>query len=329
MRPHVWLMLTGVVVMGMGTVACNADDESPSGAPETPEATEAAEASEAAGESPADCPEAPAEPLTAGPQTLRFGGEERSYLLALPDDGGDASAAARPLIVNLHGWGSSKEEFDGLTEMGERGSARGYVVVTPDALGDPPEWNFLGDQARADDYGFVDALMSELTSRLCIDPERTYVSGFSAGSAFTGLLGCRESQRFAAVAMVAALIGPTCPVERAPSVIAIHGTADPQVPYSGGQVGAGGVGIPPALDTFGQYAQQYGCGEPEVGDGPVPGVERRSLPGCGGDRDVVLYTVEGGTHEWPGGTGDVASENGRRFPATDTILDFFDDHTAT
>jgi polyhydroxybutyrate depolymerase len=126
---------------------------------------------------------------------------------------------------------------------------------------------------------------------------------------------------------VAAFIPTTCPAARAgPSVVAIHGTADPVVPYQGGQVAGGGTGIPAALDTFTQYGEDYGCAEPVVEPGPVAGVERRRLRECTGGRDVVLYTVADGGHEWPGATGTGLAAAGEQLFATDTILDFFDHH---
>lgn len=311
MRSHISLdiSLAGLLVSLVGLPACSLGDEG---------TTEVAERAR-----PADCE--PAGRAPAGePQVLRHGGQERAYLLALPD--GYDGTTAHPLVLNFHGWASSKEEYEELTRMAERGTARGYVVATPDALGDPAEWNMFEQPGRADDYGFADALVDELTGRLCIDPDRVYASGLSAGSAFAGFLACRAPYRFAAVAMVAAFIPPTCPAEHAPSVIAFQGTADPLVPYRGGQVSGGGIGIPAALDTFAVYAEQFGCDEPVVEGGPVAAVERRRLPGCAGDRDVVLHTIVDGGHEWPGAAGTAVAAAGGRFFATDTILDFFDEH---
>lgn len=321
MRSHITLdiSLAGLIVGLVGLPACSLGDEG---------RTDVAERAR-----PADCePPAPTSASastvdgtrTGEPQVLRHDGQERAYLLALPD--GDDGTTARPLVLNFHGWASSKEEYEELTRLAERGTARGYVVVTPDALGEPPEWNMFDQPGRADDYGFVEALVGELTDRLCLDPARIYASGLSAGSAFAGFLACREPYRFAAVAMVAAFIPPTCPPEHAPSVIAFQGTADPLVPYRGGQVSGGGIGIPAALDTFAAYAEQFGCGEPVVEEGPVATIERRRLPGCAGGRDVVLHTIVGGGHEWPGAEGTAVAAAGERFFATDTILDFFDEH---
>ena len=276
-------------------------------------------------QAPADCDPARPAASTEGPQTFSFDAGVRAYLLALPDD--YDGTTAHPLVFSFHGFSSNKEGQNAYAALADQGTARGYVVVTPDALGDPRDWNYFANPARADDFGFVDALVADLSDRLCIDADRIYAAGHSAGSAFTGFLQCRPPYRFAAVAMVAAFVPTTCPVDQAtPSVIAFHGTADPDVPYNGGSVGGGPVGIPATLDTLAQYAEAYRCERPATEDEPAAGVETDTLTGCAGGSEVVLYTIVDGTHDWPGNASQPEATGGQAYPATDTILDFFDSH---
>jgi polyhydroxybutyrate depolymerase len=109
-------------------------------------------------------------------------------------------------------------------------------------------------------------------------------------------------------------------------VVAFHGTADPDVPYDGGSVGGGSTGIPPVLETLEQYADAYGCERPATEGEPAAGVETATLTGCAGGSEVVLYTIVGGTHEWPGNASQADARGAQAYPATDTILDFFDAH---
>ncbi|HKA82650.1 MAG TPA: PHB depolymerase family esterase [Acidimicrobiales bacterium] len=303
--------------------ACSGGDEAGAGNARGPDGAGAADRAPAA-----DCDPARPATRTDGPHTFSFGGEARTYLLALPDD--YDGRTAHPLVFSFHGFASDKEGQDAYAAMAAEGTARGYIVVTPDALGEPRDWNYFADPSRADDFGFVDALVVDLGERLCIDADRVYAAGHSAGSAFTGFLQCKPPYRFAAVAMVAAFIPTTCPVDRAPpAVIVFHGTADPAVPYDGGSVGGGPVGIPSVRRTLAQYADAYGCGRPATRDKPSAGVERDALAGCAGGTDVVLYTIVGGTHDWPGNAIHEEATGGQAFPATDTILDFFDAHPRT
>jgi polyhydroxybutyrate depolymerase len=318
------IVAAAMLVAALALSACSAGDGA--GAGNAGEADRAAaDRADADDEAaPAACdPPRPAV-ATEAPQSFRFGNQTRAYLLALP--AGYDGTTAYPLVLSFHGFSSNKEGQNAYAAMAGKGTARGYIVVTPDALGDPRDWNYFGDPARADDFGFVDALVADLSDRLCIDADRIYAAGHSAGSAFAGFLQCRAPYRFAAVAMVAAFIPTTCPVDRAtPSVIAFHGTADPLVPYDGGSVGGGPSGIPPVLQTLDQYADAYRCDRPATEDEPAAGVETDTLTGCADGSEVVLYTIVGGTHDWPGnavrpGTG------GQAYPATEGILDFFDAH---
>lgn len=245
-----------------------------------------------------------------GEQTLDFEGEARTYLLHVSED--YDGTTPRPLLLSFHGWSVGKDVHESTTGMAEQGTARGYVVVTPEGLGDPLEWNIF-EEEEPDNYAFVDTLVDELGQELCLDSARIFAAGHSEGSAFTGFLACREPHRFAAVAMVAAFIPPTCPVEDAsPSVVAFHGMADPLVPYEGGDYG-GPVPIPAALDTFEDYVEHHACDDPTSGE-PADGVERLAADECESGGNVALYSIEEGGHEWP--DEDIV--------ATDVILDFFD-----
>lgn len=306
-----------LVIGGLLVGACSGDDDADTAGDEVED------------EVPVDCDPAPEldEAAIDGAQSFDFEGDERSYLITLPDD--YDPAVAHPLVFNFHGFSSNMEEQDEYTAMGEQGAARGYVVVTPDALGEPSDWNYFGNEDRADDFGFVQALVADLGERFCIDSERIYAAGHSAGSAFSGFLVCAEPHLFAGVAMVAAFIPSSCPAEEELAVIGFHGTADPGVPYDGGSVGGGPTGIPAVADTLDQYRDHYEC-EPAVESEPAEDVELRTLSGCAHGKDVVFYTIVGGGHGWPGNTlgVDLAGEAGNpveSFPATETILDFFDE----
>jgi polyhydroxybutyrate depolymerase len=267
-----------------------------------------------------------APPPAAGAHTFSYGGRERSYLLALPAD----HSSPRPLLLSLHGFSSNKDKQEANTAMGANGTARGFIVVTPEALGVPKRWNIAADPGRPDDFGFLRALVDDLRGRLCVDPQRMYAAGISNGSAAAAQLVCQPPYGFAAVGLVSATVPAECPPDVAVSVIAIHGTADDQVPYTGGRVGDDGPSVPPAEKVIAWYATRYRCKEPPAVDEPAPGVRRRAYTGCAHGAEVVLDTVTGGGHHWPGGNAAVEdpknSAAGKQFPATDTILDFFAAH---
>jgi polyhydroxybutyrate depolymerase len=123
-----------VLVAALALAACSSGSGAGAGNAGGPDSPTDADAT-------ADCdPPRPAE-ATAAPQTFRFGDDERAYLLALPDD--YDGTTAYPLVFSFHGFAGSKEGHNANTAMAEKGTARGYVVITPDALGEPRDWKLL------------------------------------------------------------------------------------------------------------------------------------------------------------------------------------------
>lgn len=317
-RNRLLAVLVVVAVLALG--ACSSDDGTAAPEPGGPGGEE--------GQSPpADCRPARDVEGTDEPQAVEVDGEQRTYLLDLPD--GYDGATAHPLVLNFHGAGGDKDAHDSYTEMSQLGTARGYVVVTPEAV--DGLWNYLSE-GEVDDFGFVDTLLADLGERLCLDMDRIYAAGHSDGSGFTGFLVCQGAHQLAAVAMVAAFVPRLCePSDAAPSVIAFHGTDDPVVPYEGGEYSGGPNKIPPALETLDSYAKLYECDQPPVETEPTEGVEVRTSSGCTGGSEVELHSIAGGGHAWPGNSAgqDIGGQPGSgllEIPATETILDFFDEH---
>jgi len=109
-------------------------------------------------------------------------------------------------------------------------------------------------------------------------------------------------------------------------VIHIHGTADRLVPYNGGQ-GASFVNGPSIADVNAFWRNADQCGPPDVTtNAPVT----TSTAACADNRSVVLITIDGGRHGWPGGS--TALEGGdptsHALNATQVIWQFFAAHPA-
>jgi polyhydroxybutyrate depolymerase len=218
-----------------------------------------------------------------------------------------------PLLLVVHGFASSAEQFDRETNFERDGVKRGYVVLTPDGVGSPTNWNLFGAKGQPDDYVFVGALVASVTRHACVDTARVVIAGHSAGSAFAGFLACRKPYRFAVVAMVSATVPSTCPPDVTPAVISVHGTADPAVPYAGGLGIGQTVPIPPVRTTIAHLAKARRCAAKPTDTRVARDVVRRRYRNCARGDDVELFTIERGGHLWSPGT-------------TTRILDFFDDH---
>ena len=262
-------------------------------------------------------------PGPSGPITISSGGLQRSYLLSLPSPPPSRPA---PIIVNLHGAGSDKEQQAIYSQLAVKGPARGFVVVTPDATGQPRQWNIVG-QTKSDDVAFVDDLIADVASRACVDQSRLYATGISSGAAMSSVLACKEGDRFRAIAPVAGVVffGPACSAGPPVTVIAFHGAQDPVLPYNGGPVfGGGGMLYPGVAPAMAGWAARGGCTSPPQNLRISAHVTLETWPSCQTGTTVELYVVDGGGHTWPGSVPvRLLGVTTQEINATDIMLDAF------
>src|SRR5438309_1149326 len=112
------------------------------------------------------------------------------------------------------------------------------------------------------------------------------------------------SFRIAAVGLVAAahlLPWEWCTDRRPVPMIAFHGTADPEVPYSGGRTWVAPERFPSIPTWTANWARRNRCAPNPLDSAVAADVTRRAYTHCADDAAVVLYTVRGGGHTWPGG----------------------------
>lgn len=259
---------------------------------------------------------------TDAARTITRDGIERRYLLAVPPEI-DADRSV-PLVLLFHGFSSNPERFSDLTRLPAEGAAAGALVATPEGTGG--QW---GLDAHGADAAFVDALVDELTNTYCVDLDRVSVVGMSLGSAFAIIYACARQDEIAAIATVTVEFQLGC--EEPIPIVAFHGTADPSVPYENGAVGASLPG--PVRGTelnMADWAELDGCGPEPTVEQVGADVVRRRWENCRHDTDVVLYTVEGGGHAWPGaGPGSQLGHTTSEIDATSESLEFLDRHPLT
>lgn len=244
--------------------------------------------------------------------TLPSGGLTRSYLLHLPPSTGDRPL---PLVILLHGRLGTGAGMVRLTHFNTVADSAGVIVAYPDGwrrswadgrMGTP------ADRQGVDDVAFILTMIDDIAGRAAVDTTRIYVAGISNGGFMTERLACEAGRRFAAVGVVSATFGDSlaarCRLHPPVPVEFFNGTADPLVPYSGGQLGGGRGHVLGVDATVALWAEDEACpATPEVQalpdtahDGTV--IVRRSYSPCGGRGTVVAFKVEGGGHTWPGGT---------------------------
>ena len=232
-----------------------------------------------------------------------------------------------PVVLNFHGFTSNAAQEALLSNMSAKADAEGFVVVYPEGL--DSSWNAgaccgLSAQNGVADVQFVSDLIDSLEVQLCVDAKRVFATGMSNGAFLSHRLGCELSDRVAAIAPVAGVLGvPQCNPKRPVPVMHFHGTADPLVPYDGSAT----LGFPAVSDTFAGWASRDGCtGDPaktyDNGDAHCA-----TYASCNAGATVTLCTIDNGGHTWPGGlpvpslgytTTDIS--------ATDAMWTFFTEH---
>ena len=112
-------------------------------------------------------------------------------------------------------------------------------------------------------------------------------------------------------------------------MIAIHGTADPVTPYHGGTSWVSRRAFPDIPDWVQKWARRNHCTPKPVDVDVASDVTRRSYSHCADNADVVLYSVRGGGHVWPGGgplPEWLVGKNSNSIDASQQMWQFFRQH---
>ena len=175
---------------------------------------------------------------------------QRHYLLAQPDR---AQEGKRPLVILLHGHVGSAAQLLGLKHSAAPLSVwltiadrEGVLLIAPDgAKGSDHKqgWNDCradeSKNTKTDDVGLIRAIIQRAVSEHQVDPARIYVMGMSNGAMMTFRLASEIGEQFAGFAAVSGSMASVsdCPAPKVPvSALIIAGTADPLVPYAGGNI---------------------------------------------------------------------------------------------
>ena len=259
-------------------------------------------------------------------------GQEREYLLYVPASYDRAKPA--PLVISLHGAAVWPAQQMNLSRWNRLADHYGFIVVYPAGTGLGPRiWHLNRGPGLMKDVRFISELIDTLEAAYNIDRTRVYVNGFSLGGGMTFVLSCALSDHIAAVGMVSAaqtLPWSWCTDRRAVPMIAFHGTAD-LVPYEGGPSPDpfNPVVFPPVRRWTANWARRNRCAATPIESPAAADVTRLEYGNCADRAAVVLYTVKGGGHQWPGGKPLprwLLGPPSDSIDATALMWSFFEDH---
>ncbi len=267
--------------------------------------------------------------------SVQSGGLLRTAIVHVPG-ALDATKGAM-LVLNFHGFSSADWQEELLTHMTQVADERGFIVAYPSGVA--TSWN-AGDCCgtawvdAVDDVTFTKDLLAKLEADHCVDPARVYATGMSNGGFLAHRLACELSDRVAAIAPVAGVLGvdpDKCQPTRHVPVLHFHGTSDPIVPYGGGtpvvpQLGVGIVfrSVADSMEAWRAKNQCATAPTPFYQKGDATCVE---WEGCADDAMTALCTIDGGGHTWPGGLPiPVVGKTSKDLDATRAMLEFFEAH---
>lgn len=263
--------------------------------------------------------------VTDRAETVSVRGASRRYTITIPPNHRPGTTMPIPLVLDFHGFIEGAVRTHPIaTQFSSKARAEGFAVVDPIGSENGLIWDVSLRESNPD-LQFVDALLAQLDTTMCIDRSRVYITGLSYGGFMTSMLMCMRSNTFAAAAPVAGIRNMCAKTDRNVPFVTFHGTRDPILPY------AGFSAVPKEIAT------KYGCaGNATVtalgSDPTTRGPVTRTSWDCGrAQSDAEFYTIGGGGHSWPGSwffglIGFIVGPTATSIDATDIIWDFFAAH---
>lgn len=234
----------------------------------------------------------------SGPRTSR---------VLVPPDADDRSPL--PTLILLGDTGATADATAAATGIETLASAAGVVVVTPEPASDARAWNITETVDRPDDVQFVSAMLDELSTMLCLDPDRVSAVGLGTGAHMAGVLACRRNDRLAATVMVAGTyLPPTCSMPEPSPLFVLASAGDRVLPPEGG-FGPLAASKPEGVDrdyrpasvdeALGRWAQLAGCSPHPQAEVDPSGVSRTTYIDCSEQVTVSGTVANLGAHGWP------------------------------
>jgi polyhydroxybutyrate depolymerase len=275
-------------------------------------------------------------------------GVERFYEVHVPRcwDG----SSSLPLVIVFHGGGGTAEHMMRMTSWNEKADACGFFAIYPEGMPldpsqpshfstNPQFWNdgtgreHVG-RRNINDIGFVGACLDDVASRFPVDTRQVFGTGFSNGAFMVSRIGMELSHRFAAIAPVAGIyLHKASRPGRSVSVLCITGTDDPLSPLLGGEVAwpwGGKEWQPAVVDSVRSWAEMVGCDMVPTRMDVNNGVRAIAYGPNHSRARIVLYTVQGMGHTWPGARiclpERIFGKSTDKLQACDVIWDFFQQH---
>ena len=247
----------------------------------------------------------------------------RTYYVSYPDNLEEQESA--PLIINMHGYGSSALSQRFYSEMDEFAHEQGIAVVYPQGIVNSigyTSWNIgtFWDFSNLDDVGFINAMIDKISRDFNIDQNRIYACGMSNGGYMSYELACELEEKIAAFGSVTGNFmlnsDQECDFSREIPIIHFHGTSDSVVDY-----------YPPSFDDAltvfesADFWSEYNGFDLESMEELNSNVEIYTFSNNQSNTVFKHYKVYGGEHDW--------FLDNWGFHTSAELIDFFLNYTLT
>jgi polyhydroxybutyrate depolymerase len=223
---------------------------------------------------------------TAGTVTRALG--DRTYLVDVP---AGLSAAEVPLLLSLHGFGSTGAQDEYFTGWTPFAAAHGFIVAYPQAR--PSQYGGGWDPYTegSADVAFLRDVVADISTTWCVDPRRVHVDGWSNGAVMSQRMACSAPDVFASATSYG---GGT------PTLSGFAAPCSPSRPIS--------VGLFAGQFDFTYAGLAQNTSEWRAVDGCAAGPAHTTdaygstdTYACAGGSSVLSRVVNATSHNWPSG----------------------------
>jgi poly(3-hydroxybutyrate) depolymerase len=234
--------------------------------------------------------------LPAQTDSFPVGGTMRSFIVHAP-----TGLTNPPLVISMHGLGGTGSQQQSMTGFNKIADREKFIVVYPNGitkLNGSNGWDVSGST----DVNFILAIIDTMYARYAIDRNRAYATGFSMGGMMSYKLACAAADKFAAIGpasgyLMGGMGGTGCSPARPVPILHTHGSLDSVVPFSG------------LANYIKGWVTKDGCPTTVQITKPYPAsnensrVTKEYYGPCSQGSEIIVLTVEGMGHAYPGSFG--------------------------